>query len=106
MVKFYIRICMYTLDDLTGWQDSVLKELERKHTKERNLLLDLLQESDSEDFKQEAREMSMDERNKRLTTLKAKRDALDLSIKCKKLIKKMAGKLKTFSSICLTYTFQ
>ena len=79
-------IFFHNQDDLTGWQDSVLKELERKHTKERNLLLDLLQEGDSEDFKQEAREMSVDERNQRLTTLKTKRDALDLSIKCKKFV--------------------
>eukprot|EP00111_Clytia_hemisphaerica_P002852 TCONS_00008039-protein len=68
-------------DDITGWQDSVLKELERKHSKERNLLLDLLQEGDSEDFRQEAREMSMDDRNKRLATLRAKREQLDLTIK-------------------------
>ena len=59
----------------------MLKELERKHAKERNLLLDLLQEGDSEDFRQEAREMSMDERNKRLATLRAKREQLDLTIK-------------------------
>lgn len=60
-----------------------MKELERKHSKERNLLLDLLQEKESEDLKQEAREMSADQRNERLVKLKMKRNELDLSVKCK-----------------------
>ena len=59
----------------------MLKELERKHTKERDLLLDLLQEGDSEDLREEARGMSADERNKRLAALREKRDRLDLSLK-------------------------
>lgn len=63
-----------------GWRDTVLKELERKHSKERDILLDLLQEGDSEDFREEARTMSVDERNKRLATLREKRNQLDLSL--------------------------
>lgn len=47
------------------------------------MLLDLLQERESEDLKQESRDMSMDERNERLVKLKTKRDELDFSIKCK-----------------------
>lgn len=74
---------MKLLDDITGWQDFVLKELARKQEIERNLFVDMMQEKESEDLKQEAREMSSDDLNERLNKLKAKRDELDFALKCK-----------------------
>ena len=71
----------HLIDDLVGWRDTVLKELDKKQADERDLLLDLLQEGDSEDFRDEARQMSVDERNKRVAALREKRDQLDLSVK-------------------------
>lgn len=68
-------------DDITGWQDFVLKELARKQEIERNLFVDMMQEKESEDLKQEAREMTSDDLNERLNKLKAKRDELDFALK-------------------------
>ena len=71
------------IGDVTGWQDCVMKEVERKHEEERNLFVDMLQEKESQDLKEEANSMSTDERNQRLNKLKAKRVELDFDLKCR-----------------------
>jgi hypothetical protein len=61
--------------------DAVLREMERKHRMERRFLSLLLLDNALEDLRFEAREISEDERQKRLTELKDERDALDLDEK-------------------------
>ena len=75
------NLLLLILDDITGWQDSVMKELEYKHDHERDIFVDMLQEKESEDLKEEARSMSNDERNERLNKLSEKRDELDFDTK-------------------------
>ena len=55
--------------------------MERKHRMERRFLSLLLLDNALEDLRFEAREISEDERQKRLTELKDERDALDLDEK-------------------------
>ena len=61
--------------------DAVLREVERKHRMERQFLSSLLLDNALEDIRGEAREISQDERQKRLMELKDERDALDLDEK-------------------------
>ena len=69
-------------DETNEWMDAVLREVERKHRMERNFLcLLMLDNAALEDVKTEAKEMSEDERQKRLMELKDERDALDLDEK-------------------------
>ena len=68
-------------DVLSEWMDAVLREMERKHRMERRFLSLLLLDNALEDLRVEAREISEDERQKRLTELKDERDALDLDEK-------------------------
>ena len=63
--------------------DAVLREVERKHRMERHFLTSLLLDNALEDIRSEAREMSEDERQKRLLELKDERDVLDLDEKGK-----------------------
>ena len=68
-------------DDIQGWQDAVLKSLERKHRSEQEFLMSLLQDESSKGMREEARALSEDERLKRLNELKAKREELDFGVK-------------------------
>jgi hypothetical protein len=61
--------------------DAVLREMERKHRMERRFLSLLLLDNALDDLRGEAREISEDERQKRLTELKDERDCLDLGEK-------------------------
>ena len=62
--------------------DAVLREVERKHRMERHFLsLLLLDNAALEDVRNEASEVSEDERQKRLTELKDEREVLDLDEK-------------------------
>ena len=63
--------------------DAVLREVERKHRMERHFLTSLLLDNALEDIRSEAREMSEDERQKRLLELKDEREVLDLDEKGK-----------------------
>lgn len=75
-------LCAFT-DDIQGWQDAVLKSLERKHRAEQEFLMSLLQDESSKDMREEARAVSEDDRLKRLNELKAKREELDFGVKGK-----------------------
>lgn len=66
------------LDDLMGWQDLVLNELDRKQADEQNMFLDLLQDPSLEENKCDSRNMTRDQRNKRLNELLMKRKELNL----------------------------
>ena len=68
-------------DDIEGWQDAVLKSLERKHRAEQEFLMSLLQDESAKGMREEARAVSEDERLKRLSELKAKREELDFGVK-------------------------
>ena len=68
-------------DDIQGWQDAVLKSLERKHRAEQEFLINLLQDESSKGMREEARALSEDERLKRLNELKTKREELDFGVK-------------------------
>lgn len=61
--------------------DAVLREMERKHRMEQIFLSLLLFDNALDDLRDEAREISEDERQKRLAELKDERDALDLDEK-------------------------
>ena len=66
------------LDDLMGWQDLVLKELDRKQADEQNMFLDLLQDPSLEENKCDSRNMTRYQRNRRLNELLMKRKELNL----------------------------
>ena len=70
-------------DDIQGWQDAVLKSLEKKHRTEQEFLMSLLQDESSHGMREEARAISEDDRLKRLSELKGKREELDLGVKGK-----------------------
>lgn len=70
-------------DDIQGWQDAVLKSLEKKHRAEQEFLMALLQDESSQGMREEARAISEDDRLKRLSELKGKREELDLGVKGK-----------------------
>ena len=61
--------------------DAVLREMERKHRMEQIFLSLLLLDNALDDLRDEARQISEDERQKRLAELKDERDALDLDEK-------------------------
>ena len=71
----------FFLDVLNGWMDAVLREMERKHRMEQRFLSLLLLDNALDDLRGEARDISEDERQKRLMELKDERDALDLDEK-------------------------
>ena len=71
----------HSSEDIAAWQDSVLKELEKKHRLEREFLMSLVQEEGSVDLREEARGMPEDERLKAIQELKDKRDELDFGVK-------------------------
>ena len=60
-----------------------MAELEKRHDQERDYFLDLLKDPDNEDIRDEAKDMSEDERQKRITQLKEKRENLDFQDSCK-----------------------
>ena len=59
----------------------MLKSLERKNRAEQEFLMGLLQDESSESMREEARTVSEDDRLKRLSELKGKREELDLGVK-------------------------
>lgn len=59
----------------------MLESLERKHRAEQEFLMGLLQDESSESIREEARTVSEDDRLKRLSELKGKREELDLGVK-------------------------
>lgn len=73
--------CFFPTDDIQGWQDAVLKSLEKKHRAEQEFLMALLQDESSQGMREEARAISEDDRLKRLSELKGKREELDLGVK-------------------------
>ena len=75
------RSCFLPTDDIQGWQDAVLKSLEKKQRAEQEFLMSLLQDESSVGMREEARTISEDDRLKRLSELKAKREELDLGVK-------------------------
>ena len=75
--------CFLPTDDIQGWQDAVLKSLEKKHRAEQEFLMALLQDESSQGMREEARAISEDDRLKRLSELKGKREELDLGVKGK-----------------------
>ena len=60
-----------------------MAELERRHSQERNFFLDLMKDPDNADIREEAKEMSDDDRHKRISQLKEKRQGLDFEDSCK-----------------------
>ena len=58
-----------------------MKSLERKNRAEQEFLMGLLQDESSESMREEARTVSEDDRLKRLSELKGKREELDLGVK-------------------------
>jgi len=60
-----------------AWEESVMAELEKRHNQERNFFLDLMKDPDNADIREEAKEMSDDDRHKRISQLKEKRQGLD-----------------------------
>ena len=72
---------LFPTDDIQGWQDAVLKSLEKKHRAEQEFLMGLLQDESSKGMREEARAISEDDRLKRLSELKGKREELDLGVK-------------------------
>lgn len=70
------------LGNILAWKDSVMTELEKRHNQERDFFLDLLKDPDNEDIREEAKNMSEDERQKRISKLKDKRDELDFQDSC------------------------
>ena len=58
-----------------------MESLERKHRAEQEFLMGLLQDESSESIREEARTVSEDDRLKRLSELKGKREELDLGVK-------------------------
>ncbi|XP_032219683.2 trichohyalin [Nematostella vectensis] len=68
-------------DDIAGWQDAVLKALERKHSAEQELLMSLLLDESSSGIREEARAMTEDERLKSVLELRDKREELDFGTK-------------------------
>ena len=73
--------CGAVADDLAGWQDAVLKALERKHRAEHDFLLTLLQDDGGGELRREARGVTAEEREKRIHELRGKRDELDFGVK-------------------------
>lgn len=67
-------------DDIQGWQEAVLRSLEKKHRAEQEFLMSLLQDESSQGLREEARAISEDDRLQRLNELKKKRDDLDLGV--------------------------
>ena len=63
-----------------------MTELERRHNQERDFFLDLLKDPDNEDIRDEAKNMSEDDRQKRITQLKDKREELDFEDNCRFLL--------------------
>ena len=61
----------------------MLKSLEKKHRAEQEFLMGLLQDESSQGMREEARAISEDDRLKRLSELKGKREELDLGVKGK-----------------------
>ena len=59
----------------------MLKSLEKKHRAEQEFLMGLLQDESSQGMREEARAISEDDRLKRLSELKGKREELDLGVK-------------------------
>ncbi|EDO46860.1 predicted protein, partial [Nematostella vectensis] len=68
-------------NDIAGWQDAVLKALERKHSAEQELLMSLLLDESSSGIREEARAMTEDERLKSVLELRDKREELDFGTK-------------------------
>ncbi len=60
-----------------------MKELEKKQIKEREVLAELLNDSDMEDLYDEAKNMTSEERMQRISKLKDKREELDFEDSCK-----------------------
>ena len=58
-----------------------MKELEKKHKQERDFLIELLQDPEADDLRDEVREMSDEEKQERLAKLKSKREELDFEVK-------------------------
>lgn len=82
----YDFFCFFQfLDDLMGWQDLILKELERKQLAEQNMFLDLLQDPSLEENKCDSRNINRDQRNKRLNELLMKRKELNLQDQSEKV---------------------
>ena len=77
----YQLVFSHSSEDIAACQDSVLKELEKKHRLEREFLMSLVQEEGSVDLREEARGMPEDERLKAIQELKDKRDELDFGVK-------------------------
>ena len=77
-----------------------MAELDRRHNQERDFFLDLMKDPDNEDIRDEAKEMSDDERQKRITQLKEKRAALDFEDSCKLNKQVQILKIKCHSKFC------
>jgi len=88
-------------DDIQGWQDAVLKSLEKKHRAEQEFLMALLQDESSQGMREEARAISEDDRLKRLSELKGKREELDLGVKGKFQLEFQIFKFSNFRTQCL-----
>ena len=80
-VVIVVNVILTYTDDKQGWQDAVLKSLEKKHRGEQEFLMSLLQDESSKDMREEAKAVSEDDRLKRLNELKAKREELDFGVK-------------------------
>ncbi|XP_038068700.1 trichohyalin-like isoform X2 [Patiria miniata] len=63
--------------DIEGWRETVLKELDRKHNKERELLLSILIDEGSEELRDAAGQMVQKARQERLQELKDEAEQLN-----------------------------
>ncbi|XP_022097553.1 trichohyalin-like isoform X2 [Acanthaster planci] len=63
--------------DINGWRETVLKELDRKHILERELLLTILTDEGSEELRDAARQMVQKARQERLQELKEEAEKLN-----------------------------
>ncbi|XP_033123436.1 trichohyalin-like isoform X2 [Anneissia japonica] len=85
--------------DIIGWKESVMKEVERKHRIEQELLISVVMDEGSEELRDAASQMKINEQQTRLQELKTEADDLDIvtkdDIEENRLILDESGAIKT-----------
>ncbi|XP_071495122.1 uncharacterized protein [Diadema antillarum] len=67
--------------DLEAWRDAVLREMDRRHRAEQELLVNIIMDEGSEDVRDAARKMGKEGRQERLLHLRSKAEELNLEKK-------------------------
>ncbi|XP_071961658.1 uncharacterized protein [Antedon mediterranea] len=85
--------------DIVGWKESVMKEVERKHRTEHELLITVVMDEGSEELREAATQMNVNEQQTRLQELKTEADELDIytkdDIEENRMILDESGAIKT-----------